>query len=562
VKIVANAKLSDRRVSHAQTTWAATDIFGLTTAADASKVMTLDDLFTEIPIQPVIKHASGLLINPAGADADMTLLTVGVVGVVGGATNPTLKWDTAFADHEAIAKHAETPHLFVPGHFNLSHPLYIPSYMWFDTNWQSMFLGVNTFNPADPCRAEGNTVVGDGAFVNATSITGGDNTAIGVNVMGFVTTGIRNTIVGADAGLHITSGDGNCGFGKVALYSCSSGVQNVAIGRWALYDLTTGTDNIGIGASALADLIDTSNNIAIGRDALKVQTAGGYNTVMGINSGSKITTASQNTIIGGAAGITLTTGGNNVIIGTSADVAAAGAAFTNAIAIGYNCVVGASDTLVLGAGVNVAIGQTVAAKPLDILSTAGAQLRLTHTATTYATDFTVSDAGKLGIVATGAMVAINALGSLAIAALHVYSDTYVASTLCLEDSHAMYSGCGGQILFKGISDSSTKTFFAQISGRKANATNGNTEGKIDLEVQTQPIGILVKTLSLGVSAATLADAINLVVGSTTGTKIGTAATQKLGFWNATPIIQPTVATDATVATLITALTNIGLIKNA
>lgn len=40
---------------------------------------------------------------------------------------------------------------------------------------------------------------------------------------------------------------------------------------------------------------------------------------------------------------------------------------------------------------------------------------------------------------------------------------------------------------------------------------------------------------------TWADAANLVFGTSTGTKIGTATTQKLGFWNATPIVQPTTA---------------------
>jgi hypothetical protein len=49
---------------------------------------------------------------------------------------------------------------------------------------------------------------------------------------------------------------------------------------------------------------------------------------------------------------------------------------------------------------------------------------------------------------------------------------------------------------------------------------------------------------------TLADATNLVVNATTGTKIGTATTQKLAFWNSTPVIQPasanqTVITDST-----------------
>jgi hypothetical protein len=38
---------------------------------------------------------------------------------------------------------------------------------------------------------------------------------------------------------------------------------------------------------------------------------------------------------------------------------------------------------------------------------------------------------------------------------------------------------------------------------------------------------------------TLLDADNIIVGTTTGTKIGTATSQKLSLWNATPIVQPT-----------------------
>lgn len=39
---------------------------------------------------------------------------------------------------------------------------------------------------------------------------------------------------------------------------------------------------------------------------------------------------------------------------------------------------------------------------------------------------------------------------------------------------------------------------------------------------------------------------NLKLGTTTGTKIGTATSQKLGFWNATPIVQPTTGVAAAV----------------
>jgi len=58
-------------------------------------------------------------------------------------------------------------------------------------------------------------------------------------------------------------------------------------------------------------------------------------------------------------------------------------------------------------------------------------------------------------------------------------------------------------------------------------------------------------LGLGVSSPTsllhLADAGHITVGTTTGTKIGTATTQKLGFYNATPVVQPTAVADATTA---------------
>lgn len=44
---------------------------------------------------------------------------------------------------------------------------------------------------------------------------------------------------------------------------------------------------------------------------------------------------------------------------------------------------------------------------------------------------------------------------------------------------------------------------------------------------------------------TFADAANIVVDTTTGTKIGTAASQKLGFFNATPVTQRTNITEIT-----------------
>lgn len=44
---------------------------------------------------------------------------------------------------------------------------------------------------------------------------------------------------------------------------------------------------------------------------------------------------------------------------------------------------------------------------------------------------------------------------------------------------------------------------------------------------------------------TVVDAANLAFGTATGSKIGTGATQKIGFWNATPVVQPAAVADAT-----------------
>ncbi len=48
-------------------------------------------------------------------------------------------------------------------------------------------------------------------------------------------------------------------------------------------------------------------------------------------------------------------------------------------------------------------------------------------------------------------------------------------------------------------------------------------------------------LTVTTAAVTITD-VNVVLSATTGTKIGTATTQKLGFFNATPIAQPSAYT--------------------
>lgn len=50
---------------------------------------------------------------------------------------------------------------------------------------------------------------------------------------------------------------------------------------------------------------------------------------------------------------------------------------------------------------------------------------------------------------------------------------------------------------------------------------------------------------LPLAGGTMTDAANIAVGSTTGSKIGTAASQKLGFFGATPVVQQSKVADPT-----------------
>lgn len=58
----------------------------------------------------------------------------------------------------------------------------------------------------------------------------------------------------------------------------------------------------------------------------------------------------------------------------------------------------------------------------------------------------------------------------------------------------------------------------------------------------------------------IADAVNVSAGTTTGTKIGTATTQKLAFWDATPVVQPAAVADATDAASVITQLNLALAR--
>lgn len=100
----------------------------------------------------------------------------------------------------------------------------------------------------------------------------------------------------------------------------------------------------------------------------------------------------------------------------------------------------------------------------------------------------------------------------------------------------------GAFLFNGF-DGTANVLSAAIIARATETWATTTNRGSSISFLTTPNGSVTISTPLIVTstALTLADAVNIAVNATTGTKIGTATTQKLGFWNVTPIVQPTTS---------------------
>jgi hypothetical protein len=77
------------------------------------------------------------------------------------------------------------------------------------------------------------------------------------------------------------------------------------------------------------------------------------------------------------------------------------------------------------------------------------------------------------------------------------------------------------------------------------AAASTIEGALNLSSTLAVTGATTLTGLLTANGGiTLGDAQNIAFNTTTGTKIGTATTQKIGFWNATPVVQQSAVADA------------------
>lgn len=203
------------------------------------------------------------------------------------------------------------------------------------------------------------------------SLSGTNNTAVGVNTATNLTTGNSNTAYGYSAGLSMSSASGNTLLGYAAGYELSGGVfpagtnntfagyasgyactqcyYNTGIGLFAMQWVTTGAlENTAVGATAGLSITTGSRNVAIGANALGGDydrpgptghpITGTDNSIVGYNAGigfisgynnsclgsnscgvyvPSVVTGANNAVVGYSAMISMTSGSNNVVIGST-----------------------------------------------------------------------------------------------------------------------------------------------------------------------------------------------------------------------------------------------------
>jgi hypothetical protein len=186
------------------------------------------------------------------------------------------------------------------------------------------------------------TFAGNKSFISDITVNG-----IKVGVGGTNSTAFENVNVGINSLTVNTSGHRNSAFGESSLSLNTIGNENTAYGAYSLQNNTLGSVNNALGKSALANNDEGNQNTSIGGYSLYLNTSGNRNTAIGNYSLFSNNVGSNNVAIGNDAG-TNNTGSRNTFLGTQSKTTSAGAAVSNATAIGYGAEVVTDNTIQLG----------------------------------------------------------------------------------------------------------------------------------------------------------------------------------------------------------------------
>ncbi len=213
----------------------------------------------------------------------------------------------------------------------------------------------------------GQVVVGGNRFMHA---YGTGNAFVGQNSGNLTLTGTYNSAVGTETMTGITTGNYNSAFGYQAMYNGAiTQDENSAFGMFSMRNLTSGDHNAALGARSLQAIRTGSYNTALGVGAGINFDSGSFNILIGYNSGGT----------GGSQVASLGTGSRNTFIGTYAGLGTS-SQLDEAVAIGYNALVGCSNCMALGGtgadALKVGIGTSIPTTTLEVQGTTSASYGL------------------------------------------------------------------------------------------------------------------------------------------------------------------------------------------
>lgn len=300
----------------------------------------------------------------------------------------------------------------------------------------------------------------------------------------------------------------------VPTFGVGASANNIFVGPSAGVTTTTGDYNVAIGTSALASIINTSiRNMAVGGLALSGN-SGSNNVAIGYNAGGgRVITTEGNMFIGTNAGANLS-GSYNIAIGNSAMT---------------------SDASSSGADNNTGIGRGVMT---SITSSANS-----NTSIGSQSGFSLTSGSSNLFLGRFAGYRQTTASNLLIVDNQQRASTTVESTNAI-----LYGVMASAPASQTLSINAVTTIGSTVAGALViGVGTAGIDYNITLDGETND-GVLTwmedEDYFKFSDDVMMADAENVVLDTTTGTKIGTATTQKLGFWNATPVVQPAGVTQA------------------
>lgn len=196
-----------------------------------------------------------------------------------------------------------------------------------------------------------------------------NNTIYGVSAgVAIDGTALNNTMIGKEAGNSVTTGDDNVMIGYKAGDNTTTSVQCVAIGSMAMSAgtttavnttamgykagrrITNGSSNTVVGWNAGGNLTGGANNVVMGKGALLNSTSVSKITAVGTGAAEVLTSGDESVYLGYKSGlitISTTDSTNMTLLGSSTHQKTTGT-FNNAIAIGQNATVSASNRWCVG----------------------------------------------------------------------------------------------------------------------------------------------------------------------------------------------------------------------